>query len=172
MSFELIQKELIIRPARPEDAEAICRLHVTSIRVLCAADYPPDQIEAWAGPKRAADYVRGLEAGEAMYVAKVRGEILGFGCRYGDELRGLYIGPTATGRGVGTSLLKRIEDDAVAAGIHLLQLHSTLTAAAFYEKRGYSRGEPVARVMRGVAIPCVPMKKHLGEQNSPSSKEI
>ena len=172
MSSELLQEDLIIRPARPEDAEAICQVHVRSIRVLCAQDYTPDQIEAWAGPKRAADYVRGLEAGEAMCAAEVRGEILGFGCRYGDELRGLYVAPTAVARGIGTFLLKRIEDDALAAGIHLMQLHSTLTAAAFYEKRGYSRGEPVARVMRGVAIPCIPMKKQLREQNSPAAKEI
>ena len=166
MSSQPLQPELTIRTARPEDAEAICRLHVASIRVLCARDYTPEQIEAWAGPKRAADYVRGMETSEAMYVAEARGGLLGFGCRFVDELRALYVAPIPTGGGVGTTLLERIEDDALAAGIHLLQLHSTLTAAAFYEKRGYSRGEPFARVMRRVAIPCIPMKKQLGAQNS------
>lgn len=156
---------LTIRAARPEDAEAICRVHVTSIRVLCARDYTPAQIEAWAGPKCAADYVRGLEAGEAIYVAETHGEIVGFGCRNGDELRALYIAPATTGRGVGTELLKRIEADALTAGIRSLWLHSTLTAAAFYQARGYIRGEPVARLMRGVPIPCIPMRKSLPDQH-------
>lgn len=156
---------MTIRAARPEDAEAICRVHVTSIRVLCARDYTPAQIEAWAGPKCAADYVRGLEAGEAIYVAETHGEIVGFGCRNGDELRALYIAPATTGRGVGTELLKRIEADALTAGIRSLWLHSTLTAAAFYQARGYIRGEPVARLMRGVPIPCIPMRKSLPDQH-------
>lgn len=50
-------------------------------------------------------------------------------------------------------------------------LQSTLTAAAFYEARGYTRGEPVTRLMRGVAIPCIPMHKQFGEQNSQAAKE-
>ena len=161
MSSQPLQPELTIRTARPEDAEAICRLHVASIRVLCARDYTPEQIEAWAGPKQAADYVRGMEAGESMYVAEADGELLGFGCRLGQELRALYVSPTATGRGVGTAVLKRIEDDAFAAEIRAIELHSTLTAASFYHARGYARGEPVARLMRGVAVPCIPMIKQL-----------
>lgn len=153
MSSQPLQPELMIRVARPEDAKAICRLHVASIRVLCTRDYTPEQIEAWAGPKRAADYVRGMEAGEAMYVAEARGELSGFGCRLGNELRALYVAPTATGGGVGTAILKRIEEDAFAAAIRALELQSTLTAASFYQARAYSRGEPVVMLMRGVAIP-------------------
>lgn len=170
MSSEPLQPRLTIRSARPEDAEAICRMHVASIRVLCARDYTPDQIEAWAGPKKAADYVRGLGAGEAMYVAEVDGELLGFGCRSGKELRALYVAPTVAGRGVGTALLERIEDDAFAAGIRALELQSTITAASFYQARGYTREEPVARLMRGVAVPCIPMRKTLEQDASKGKK--
>ena len=43
---------MLIRRATVDDAEAICDLHVRSIRGLCAADYTPPQIEAWASRKR------------------------------------------------------------------------------------------------------------------------
>lgn len=55
-----------------------------------------------------------------------------------------------------------MEADALASGIKVLRLHSTLNATPFYRGRGYVAGEPVGRLMRGVEIPCVPMCKTLG----------
>ena len=153
----------IIRVALPDDAEAIWRAHVESIRVLCAPHYSPQQIEAWAGPKRPDDYRNALGRGEAMYVAESDGRLLGFACRSGDELRGLYVAPSAVGKGVGTALLSRIERDAMAQGVITLRLHSTVNSTAFYQRHGYVAAEPVSRMMNRVAIPCVPMSKVLSD---------
>lgn len=154
-----------VRAARTGDAESICHVHVGSIRVLCARDYTDRQIEAWAGPKRPEDYVRAMDAGETIYVAEAQGEILGFACRSADELRGLYVAPTAVRRGVGTALLECIEAEAGAEGIQMLRLQSTLTAASFYRARGYVADGLGERLMGGVAIPCVPMHKPLIRQS-------
>ena len=53
-----VPMRFLVRFATPADAEAICRVHVASIRESCAGDYTPQQIEAWAGPKRPEDYIR------------------------------------------------------------------------------------------------------------------
>jgi hypothetical protein len=50
MSEQLL-KEIKIRPATLEDAVAIYHVHLTSVRVLCARDYKPKEIEAWIGDR-------------------------------------------------------------------------------------------------------------------------
>ena len=39
--------EINLPLAQPEDAEAVCDVHIASIRILCAKDYTYDKIEAW-----------------------------------------------------------------------------------------------------------------------------
>jgi putative acetyltransferase len=154
---------LTVREATAADAESIWHVHVSSIREFCAADYTAQQIEAWAGPKRPEDYRQALARGEvtAMYVAEANGEVLGFVCAVGDDLRGLYVAPGAIGKGIGTALLERIEADARTRGIAVMRLNSTLNAVRFYAARGYAAGERTIRMMSGVGIPCVPMTKSL-----------
>src|SRR5687767_13662100 len=69
-----------IRRATLDDAEALCDLHIRSIRVLCAADYTPQQIEAWAGRKKPELYRQAMtDGGETMFVAvDEREHIIGF----------------------------------------------------------------------------------------------
>ncbi|MBF2004206.1 MAG: hypothetical protein IGS49_01680 [Chlorogloeopsis fritschii C42_A2020_084] len=55
MSEQLL-KEIKIRPATLEDAAAICHVHLTSVRVLCARDYTPKEIEAWIGDRSLENY--------------------------------------------------------------------------------------------------------------------
>jgi putative acetyltransferase len=150
-----------VRPARPADAEAIWRLHVRSIRETCAADYPPEQIEAWAGPKRPEDYVRAVAGGERIWVAEGAAGLLGFACLAGERVRGLYVSPDAQRRGVGRLLMNELELDAARRGVVTLALNATLNARAFYAARGYTAGERIVRQMGGVDVPCVPMTKVL-----------
>lgn len=156
-----VRAGLTVREATAADAEHIWRLHVRSIRELCLADYTPQQIEAWAGPKRPEHYRQALARGEVVFVAETGGEPLGFVSAEADELRGLYVAPAAVGHGIGTALLKRMEADARERGLKELRLHSTLNAVRFYSARGYVPGEPTVWIMGGVGIPCVPMVKSL-----------
>jgi putative acetyltransferase len=152
---------LTVREASAADAEGIWHLHVRSIRELCAAGYTPQQIDAWAGPKRPEHYRQALAGGEVMYVAEAEGELLGFVCAEADEIRGLYVAPAVVGQGVGSALLKRIEADAHERGLKELRLHSTVNAVRFYAARGYVAGERTIRMMGAVSIPCIPMVKPL-----------
>jgi ribosomal protein S18 acetylase RimI-like enzyme len=150
-----------VRRATHADAPAICAMHVDCIRRSCANDYTPEQIEAWAGPKKPENYTSALDKGETMFVAEVDGTIVGFGAMRQDKIVGMYIAPEFQRRGIGQRLLATLESDARLHGIEILTLHSTLNALAFYKSQGFIAGERIDRAMQGVAVPCVRMTKDL-----------
>jgi ribosomal protein S18 acetylase RimI-like enzyme len=152
---------MIIRRATIDDADAICDLHIRSIRVLCFGDYTPQQIEAWAGRKKPELYSRAMtEGGETMFVAvDEQGPIIGFAAFKGVETYGLYVAPEAVRRGVGSALLDAAEAAMRSNGVTLVKFRSTFTALSFYQRHGYVRGDDAIARMAGVDVPCVWMSK-------------
>ena len=155
---------MIIRRATLDDADAICELHVRSIRELCAVDYTPAQVEAWAGRKRPALYREAMtDGGETMFVAVDDGgdRVIGFVAFKEAEIYGLYVAPESVRRGAGSELLDAAEAAMRLAGVTQVKFRSTLTALSFYLRRGYQRGDDAIARMSGVEIPCVWMSKTL-----------
>jgi putative acetyltransferase len=154
---------MIVRRATVDDAEAICDLHICSIRGLCANDYTPEQIEAWAGRKKPELYSRAMtEGGETMFVAvDEQGRIIGFAAFKAAEIYGLYVAPEAIRRGVGSELLDAAEAAMRLSGVAVVRFRSTLTALSFYQRHGYQHGDDAISRMGGVDIPCVWMSKNL-----------
>jgi putative acetyltransferase len=156
-----------IRPAAPSDADAICAVHVASIRGLCAADYTAEQIDGWAGAKHPDRYRRAMVEGERMFVAEVQsGEagrlVIGLAGIHGNEIRAVYVRPEYVACGVGRALLAALEEQARSDGVESLMLHSTLNARAFYLKHGYrDEGETTFELRPGLHLPCVKMAKGL-----------
>jgi putative acetyltransferase len=152
-----------IRRATVDDAEAICDVHIRSIRVLCAKDYTPQQIEAWAGRKRTEQYSHAMtDGGETMFVAIDEADrIAGFVAFKDSEIYGLYVAPESVGRGAGVKLLAVAEAATRAAGVAHVRFRSTLTAVTFYTRQGYVCGGDAISRMSGVEIPCVWMSKTL-----------
>ena len=155
---------MIIRRATLDDADAICELHVRSIRELCAVDYTPAQVEAWAGRKRPALYREAMtDGGETMFVAVDDGgdRVIGFVAFKEAEIYGLYVAPESVRRGAGSELLDAAEAAMRLAGVTQVKFRSTLTALSFSLRRGYQRGDDAIARMSGVEIPCVWMSKTL-----------
>jgi putative acetyltransferase len=95
--------------------------------------------------------VRELE----IWVAEVRGAVVGWGAIRGDRLEGLYTDPEFTGRGVGTELLNLLEGLMRGRGIPAIMAEASANAEEFYRRRGY---EPVGpRTSEGAR----PMRKRL-----------
>lgn len=151
----------VIEPATPDDAPEILDAHVESIRQVCAADYTPQQIDAWAGPKRAGQYVAAMTSGHQFWVARVAGRIVGFVDLVGDKLEGLYLRPGAIGHGIGRAMLETAESAARQAGRRRIELYSTLTSYRFYVHMGYEPLGPGDFRPGGVDVPCVHMRKSL-----------
>ena len=154
---------VLVRRATPNDAEAITPVHVASIRTLCAKDYTPQQIDAWAGWKSPEKYREAMEAGEQFFVADVDGRVVGFSVLHGEEVKAVYLHPDHVGCGIGRRLLQAVEHEAAARGVAELHLTSTLTSVGFYESSGYQNDGPTTHPMAdsGLALECVKFTKRL-----------
>lgn len=157
-------KNFTIRRAEHADAQSIINSHIRSIREVCSKNYPPEQIEAWAGRNFRADLWCQTIDRDFVWVVEMNAEVVGFGhlAIMDDvtaELMGLYFVPEACGLGAGKRLFTLIKDEAVSKGAKKIQLHATLTAKSFYDSFGFKQVEGKCSVeMRGVDIPCFPME--------------
>jgi putative acetyltransferase len=151
----------VVRRATPDDSEQILRLHVDSIRRVCAASYTPEQIDTWTRSKRAENYTRGMAGGESMFVAEADRRLLGFAAARDGIVMGLFVSADHQRRGVGRALLAALEDEARQRHIPELHSESTINAVDFYTSRGFRRIGPSVRIMNGVEVPCIKMSKRL-----------
>lgn len=162
-------EDLQIRPATPEDADAIAAAHLDSIRSLGPACYPPGVVDAWSSGLTPDIYANAMKGGEAFFVATgtVNGEtlVLGFSThRVDDEQDGtsVYVRGCAARRGVGTLLLQRAEEHARTSGASRVHIQASLVGAEFYKANGYEAlGSGEAVLLSGQTMPCVFMRKAL-----------
>lgn len=121
-----------------EDAKAVAAIRAETIAQL-TEHYDREALETWAGSITADDFLRSAESFR-RWVAVEGSEILG----YGDwnpatkEFAGIYVDPSAQGKGVGSAIYERVEADAREQGAERLWSNATLNARGFYEKHGYS----------------------------------
>lgn len=161
---------IALRPATPADGEAIVDVHVASIRGLGPDAYDPAQVAAWAANKRPERYplesdstraiVAELEAGDETEDAN---PIVGFGWidLESGEVTAVYVHPDYARRGVGRTILERLEAVARTAGLETLTLTASLNAVPFYERRGYERVERIEHETGGETLECVRMRREL-----------
>ena len=154
---------MIVRRATLDDADAICDVHIRSIRELCAKDYTPQQIDSWTRYKSPENYRRGMsERGEVLFVAEIAGKIVGFSSLEKDEITSVYIAPEGVGKGAGRALVEAAQSHARDQGVATIRLRSTITSIGFYLHMGYTRDQDTVFNLRdGVGIECVWMHKHL-----------
>lgn len=152
---------LEIRLATPADAEAIYLVHEASVRVLCAGDYTPEQVESWVRFRLVDDYRRALQAGrETTWAAVGAGRLVGYATYEGDELMALFVDPGHARRGAGRALLATVEAEARRRGWPYVTLQSAVNSQGFYERHGYvPRGATAFTLPDGVVLPCVRMVK-------------
>jgi len=151
-----------IRRGTPDDALAILRIHRHSILSLGIAAYGLAEVESWAAGLVPERYVEAMnEGGETFIVAVAAdGDVAGFCSFREDEVKGLYVAPTAARRGVGSALLRQAEAAIAAAGHG--RIGAALSGQAFYERRGYRVVERRGWKTRGgLVIAALAMEKML-----------
>jgi len=120
-----------IRSAEAEDANAIAKVHRTSMRQ--ALPYLPDlhseeEDRAWVANL--------VLPRQEVWVAEAGGCVVGVAALDGDMLTQLYILPGQQGRGIGSALLAK----AMACrpkGVRLYAFQRNTRARGFYERRGF-----------------------------------
>lgn len=142
--------DLVVRPARPADAERVCAVHSAAIRELGTEAYSAEQVAAWDGDRSPDDY--DLDPPDGTFLVAERESVVGFGelreqggddfARVPDaygEVRAVYVHPDAARDGVGSRLLRAVEVRAREADLPGLGLWASKNAVPFYEHHGYER---------------------------------
>ena len=153
---------MLIRPYVRNDAEAIVTLFYETVRTVCAADYTPEQLRAWAPevPDPAAWHKR--MAKRHTLVAEENGEIIGFAeLDQGGQLDMLFCRADVLGRGVGRRLYGKIEERAREAGLMRIVTETSITARPFFERRGFHVVKQNCVVRDGVELTNFTMEKRL-----------
>lgn len=125
-----------IRRYEPEDLGQITALFYDTVHAVNAADYAPEQLDAWADGAPDLDCWNGsLLAHHSLVAVEDGGLIVGFGdidaTGYLDRL---YVHKDRQGLGVATALLGRLER---AVDAPVITTHASITARPFFEGRGY-----------------------------------
>jgi putative acetyltransferase len=156
---------IMIRKAVPPDCPSIYEAHTRAIRELCSVNYDQTQIEAWAGPRRATDYLKPISLGR-LFVAELDSKVVGFS-EYDNktsELKAVYVNPDYARRGIGKALFKYACDEARSQGLDALWLDASLTAVPFYLAMRCRRQQGTThRLMSGIELLCVRMTINLRE---------
>ena len=159
---------LEIRRARQENCRSIGSVHDAAVKRIRTALYTPEEIQAWAVPRKPESYEEAVRSKE-FFVAEDDGIIVGFGVlnQEAAEVEAVYVSPSAGRRGIGLEILRKLEESASARGLPRLRLNASLNAVPFYEKAGYIAQERSKyRLLTGVEIACVPMVKSITTSNS------
>jgi ribosomal protein S18 acetylase RimI-like enzyme len=129
--------DLLLRPALPEDAQAIGALY-TAARIAAVPLMPP---AVHTAEEDVAHFSALLVDGEHEgWVAEHGGSVLGFALLTATWLDGLYVDPAAQRRGVGTALLE-LAQALRPAGLGLWVFETNLPARALYRRHGFVETE-------------------------------
>ncbi len=147
---------MLIRQYAPSDCRELTELFYNTVHQVNAKDYTKEQLDAWASGEAALEQWN-CSLQEHYSVVAVEGDaITGFGdidkTGYLDRL---YVHKDYQGQGIATAICDELEKAAPGD----ITVHSSVTARAFFEKRGYQvlREQQVER--RGITLTNYVMKK-------------
>lgn len=126
-----------IRQMKGEDGAETLRLFQDTVRAVCAGDYSPAQLRAWIGERSLRDWTGSFfTEGRRALVAEEDGKIVGFADMTEDGyFDRLYVHKNFQRRGAATALADELERGCAAPAF---TVYASITARAFFEKRGYA----------------------------------
>lgn len=145
---------ITIRQAVMGDAEKVCEVLVQSVREVCGPDYGNDEevLEQWCANKKPEivstwiaspdNYFLVAELSSAGLARTIVGAALYRGPQATVNL--LYLVPEGLHHGIGSRLLRAMEEEALRLKHKEILLNSSITARQFYKRHGFIEdGEPV-----------------------------
>ncbi len=131
------QKEIEIRRYRPEDCPVLAQLFYQTVRRTNLGDYTQAQVEAWAPAPPEEGRWSAMLLHHETWIAEEAGEIIGFATLDGDYFDHLFVRWDRQGRGAARALADALENRAREKGCSQIDVHASITARPFFEKRGY-----------------------------------
>jgi putative acetyltransferase len=152
---------MIIRPFKPEDADALAALFHASVRGGGLRDYSTEQVIAWSPETPNSNRYLQQAAGRIFLVAENDdGEPIGYGDLEPDgHIDHLYCRPDVIGTGVGAALLEALQIAAKQAGLAALHVEASEPARRLFERRGFRLDHRRDVEVNGVSIHNYRMSK-------------
>lgn len=130
-----------LRPAVPEDALAVARVHVRAWQEAYRGMLPAAYLDGLRAEDRAARYTFGQADGPRTTVAILDAAVVGFATVAGDELSAINVDPSCWARGLGHALIRSALSEMAANGVaeaRLWMLVGNARAQRFYERGGWT----------------------------------
>lgn len=129
---------MYIRSAYPTEIGALSNLVYTSVHTLCADDYTPSELDAWAPKKMDMKKFAASLFRCRNWVMVHERQIVGFiNVEKDGYVNRLFTHPAYINRGVASALLKTAEGWAKKHGLRRMRLSASKTGCEFYKNRGY-----------------------------------
>lgn len=155
--------QLQFRSATPADAGVIVTIKQAAIHQIDSGEYTTAQLDAWQPDDDAEpSFERAIASDEFdVLVAEVAGAIAAYGVLRPAENRidAIFVHPTYTGEGIGTSLVRQFESRARMHDLPELKIVASLNAKSFYESLDYWDFGRKQRTIDGVELDFAIMRK-------------
>ncbi|MDO4563134.1 MAG: GNAT family N-acetyltransferase [Clostridia bacterium] len=151
-----------VRRFKMNETRAVAKLIYETVHRVCAADYTPEQLDAWAPPNM--DTLRLMASLIKNYtlVATAGGVVVGVISTENDGyINRLFTHYSYQQRGIASALLLKTEQWAGKQGIRTLTLEASYTAIDFYIKKGFRITGTEKKVRNGVDFLNTKMIKDL-----------
>jgi GNAT superfamily N-acetyltransferase len=129
--------ELFIRLCRLEDIPRILEIREKTFKHFAPASYSPKEVETLLADINEVELIKMIDH-KSLFVAEKEHQVVGCGGWFDDSVRHMYVSPEITKQGIGTILLKVLEED-FKKRTHKLVIKAgvILYARPFYERNGY-----------------------------------
>ena len=135
--------KLIVRQWQETDFDATRKLFYETVHAINAKDYTPEQLNAWAPAATVSnetdrEKIRYRFEQNQSHVVEYNDIIVGFGdLTPSGEVDHLHVHKDFQSQGIGSLLLRTMEDQARALGLKELTTEASITAKPFFEKHGF-----------------------------------
>ena len=154
----------MIREAKPSDYEAMDAVFRASAKAFCSGSYDPSIIDDWTSKPWPDRFRIGSQNGDEQYVHTAGETITCFSCinLQRQTLLSLFVLPEHSGQGIGQKMVAHVVQRAASSGLHVLKLDSSLNAANFYIRQGFTEvGRSKYLTQSGVYMDSVQMVRAL-----------
>jgi GNAT superfamily N-acetyltransferase len=133
-----------VRTASPSEARSLYALRARAIRVIEDFFYSPEQRRAWIRAITPEQLILDMRSGElaCVLIAELHGNKAGFAWLRDDIVWGVYVEPSKRRLGVGSVLLRAIENQARLWGQAALWVSASNNSVGFYRANGYEPRSP------------------------------
>ena len=150
-----------IRKFCVEDLEVIKRLIDTTITISYREVYPEEAIDYFLAFHSENNILEDADRGCILVLIMDR--IVGTGTLLGSEIKRVFVAPSFHRKGLGTLLMKALEQEALEKGCKKISLSASLPSKRFYDTLGYSTEcRTFLPVQHGKRLEYFTMIKNLG----------